>query len=431
MALTIRGFIQIPTNANNTANAVAGLGELSDKAYTYSRNKQFVSDPDNAPDIDLVVFNAVNESDAAVNGLDTADVAPGLKLINDIHDNFDNSGSLTDWLTANADASLSNFSHGNIIVEGGINMPNYIEFTHTDADTTTYKLWISDATFLTDYDLSETVIVPAILPVTDLYADYTTVQASLANWSKIDEINALQAATDSTKYTEVTTYELKWNEPTNLSNQIQTTWMVLGYGPDGTRTDRVLEAIRNYLTANSSYTVDQWKEYLPDIQTLDVYNFIPLWENTALAAGPGIDSLQRPVFKQSSLANIMTQVLVGRDAADWTDFGESLVALFRNMPILMIAGEANDPARNSFEASFPDYTMVALNDQSANRISGATQDAISALDSLLRAAEIDDGTQTLPSGMTRNQVASRRFLERSVGGIVFRLVTKSSFEEVT
>lgn len=430
MSRTIKGFIEIPSNANNAPDSVAALGELSLKARTYSRKKQYIAD-DSAPGLEFTVFYAKDLTGTDVDNLGSADCLPLLLLVNEIRNNFvPANGTLVDFISANADPSLSTFAFGNLITENGITLPRSLNCVHTDTEVTNFEIWFSNSVFMDEYEPSETLVLPPVNPITDLYQGYTPALAALSSFGEVEKLNALNAKTLEDKPTEIGTFILKWNDPTNLSNQFETVWYVLGYGNDALRTDKTLEAIRTYLEDETPYTVDEWKEYFPDIQTLDVFNLIPLWDKVALSAGPGVDSMMRPLFKFSELVSLVNPILIGRDTNDILDQGEGISLLFRALPVFILAGDKNDPAVQSFESLFPDYTIIALNDQSINRVSAATQSIISTMDSLARAAEIDNGSQTLPTGITRNQISGINFLEKADNNIVYRMVTRAAYLEV-
>jgi len=429
MSRTIKGFIEIPSNANNAPNAVAALGELSTIARTYSRKKQYIAD-DTAPGLELTVFYSKDISGEDVDGLDAADCLPLLLLINKIRNDFiPANGTLIDFISTNADSTLSGFAFGNLITENGFTLPQSLNCTHTDLEVTNFEIWFSNTAFLEEYEPSETLVLPPCSPVTNLYQGYAGALAALNAYTEINKLNALNTATLEEKPTEITTFSLKWNDPANLNNQFTTVWYVLGYGKDALRTDKTLEAIRTYLESETPYTVDEWKEYFPDIQTLDVFNLVPLWNKVALSAGPGIDSMMRPLFKFNELVSLINPILIGRDTGDILGQGEGITLLFRALPVFVLAGDTNDVNVQSFEALFPDYTIIALNDQSINRVSAATQSIISTLDSLARAAEVDTGTQVLPTGITRNQISGISFLEKADNNIVYRMATRASYLE--
>lgn len=428
MANTIKGFMQIPSLANNNPDSVATIGELSMTSRTYAREKQYVA-LDSEPGCQLVVFKAVDSSDVDITALTGTYCEAALSIVNLIRNNFDNSVELATYLSNNIDTNVyTAISYGPIVSQDGVYLPEYIQFTHTDNGGTTFKIWCSDGAFQTDWDESETYVLPPVADITSMYQEYASSLEAINAYTIDLRIAGINAITNKFPATEQTTYTLKWQDPSDVSLNFITTWTVLGHGTDSVRTDKVLQAIRDYLTANTAYTEDEWKEYFPDIETLDVFSIVPLWDSIALSAGATGESVMRPVFRIAELPAVITNMLVGRTEDEFSVLGEAFTLLYKNMPVLSMPSTSNDVSNQSFVSLFPDYTIAVLNTQTGTALAATTQAIISALDSLVRAAEVDTGSETLPSGITRNLINEVNFLEKSVNNIVYRMVTKASYD---
>lgn len=436
MSVTISGFLEIPGNAtNDSGDSVSSLGELSQRCATYSRNIQYVAQ-DASPGIILDIFDATDSSDSSkVYDLSATECGDALTLLYNIKTTFDNSTTLATWFANNDISTITNLTSDDIIVENSINMPGFIQFEYnsgeTDAETYIFKIWIANATFATDYDITETIALPPIVPVSNLYQSYDDMITAYDAYTSTERMTLLNTTTSDNKQTDISVYTLKWQDPSDTTKTKQMDFTILGYGPNAVGTTLALEAIRTYLTDNSDYTIEEWRSYFPNVETQEYFWVIPFWGQEALAAGSNLASAMRPVFQLTNITSLVNQVI----GTDYTDeeilaSGEVLPLLYRSTPIFTIAAATNPTTHQSFTVMYPDYTLVALNTQNGNRISDDTQEVITTLNDLVVAAWTDDGSSTLATGITRNTVNGADYLEMVAGTVLFRMLTKASYADV-
>lgn len=425
MASNIQAFVSIPSLANNNPDAVAVIGELSTDARTYAIDKQYVA-ADAQPGIELVIFSATTNNVKRSN-VDAAFCAPALTLIKKIKDSYDGTIPLTQFITANVDSKFSAVTVSNTVLQSGVNLPRAMKFTHSDNGTVAFELWFANADFMKEYEGTEIKVVPPCFPVLGLYSTYEVAKKAVDDTTFLTLVEQEEKTRNNAPYTNKTVYQLKWNDPSDLTKQFTTNWVILGYGKQSTRTDLVLKAIREYLVANSTFTVDEWKRYLPDIKTIDTFVLIPRWDRVALTAGPGLDSLYNPIVRHKTMADKVTLISPDRTSDEVNNFLEYFTILYRNLGILAISGNGNADGRLYFGAMFPDYTVIDFNDNNINRLSARTQSIIRTVELLARAAEIDDGSRALPTGITRNMISGVVFLEKADDQIVYRMVTRTSY----
>lgn len=425
MTTRITGFVSIPSLADNSSKKIATLGELSSDAETFAREKQFTA-IDAAPGIELIIFDAEDDNKIKISGITGPQTAPFLKLIHDIKTEYKGSGTLADWFTAKNYTDLTAFSYGDVILQDGIHLPRHLKVTQTGDNAFEFDVWLSNETFESDYPLSETYALSPIADPSKYFNDYDIMKPfhdASSYTEKISRFNKLPP------YTEVNTYILRWNDPKNLSKQITTEWTIIGHGRNSLRTDKALEAIRKTVLASSDHTIEEWRTYFPDIQTLDVFHLIPFWDTVAITAGPGVTSMHNPTLAVKGIVGPISSVMVGMPSAEIEDRAEVFPILFRNIPVGAIAGDGNLPDRRSFKAMYPDYTLMTINAPNASRLDPKTLAVISAIDQLARRAEVDTGSETLPEGVARNRINDRDFLELAANEVVYRMVTRKSYLE--
>lgn len=425
MTTLILGFAEIPSLANNTAGVVASVGELSLKARTYSREKQFIA-TNTEPGLELVVFKASVDG-THLGSLDSTYCAEVLTLLNTIRNNFDNTISLDDFLLANAGVKFSSFEHGTIISQDGTFLPSYVSFTHSDNGGVDYKIWFSDAYFLNEYEGYELVIIPPCVDVNALNGSYEDVLAALTSYTYPLQVAGIEAAKGDFPYSELTVYSLDWTDPNDPSITHTIDWTVIGYGKQALRTENILAAIRTYLATEGDIPAEDWVNFFPVLDTVNTFTLIPMWDNIALSAGEGIDSLLRPMITITEILSKGPAIMIGRTESDFKDNAEMFTLLYKNTMVICMPDGNNTEDALSFVGLFPDYTVIELNDQSADRLSAETQSIIVTLDSMVRACYKDTGSNHLTTGTTRIHVGGVNFLEASNNNIVYRMATRESY----
>lgn len=425
MAYEIKAFGVLPEQTNNVQGQVATVGELSTHSRTFAYDKLLYAN-DLFPSNELVIFSSKNNGAVATPPADVTDKVQD--VLHNTYTNYDNSTPYLTWLAA-AYGDISDITAGEIILQGGKYIPRWVKFTMTvGADTATITTWLSDVTFQAEYDEYEIIIVPPMEPVTALYAPHAS--AKLAN-DAVDlnsYISRAETVRADRPFTDMRSFALHWNDPSDNNLSFTTNWMVLGYGPESTRQDNMLQAVRDYLIANTPNTIEEWRDYLPELLAEDTVIIIPVWNRPSVTAGPNSDTLYSSISDYGSLLTITNQIqpaLTNDEIVDYLEHGSSL---YKSLGVIFLGSGRNSAGIRKFTDKYPKYSVVSMNDQSINALPVATVDMLREVELLLTQADLDTGSNTLPTAMSRVVDGNFTFIHKTFDGVVFRVVTRESYK---
>lgn len=422
MAYTINGFVTISDLVNNAPGQIAPFGEISTDARTRAVEKGFYSD-NTHPTLDLILFSierdgADSTAPPSITPLAMLDAVATIR-------EFDVSRDYIDQF-AEAYPDYTLVSMGPRLQHSGLMMPEWVEWTQIHlSEAITHRVWLSDAAFREDYRKNEIIVVPPINPVTRLYANYIDASNALNSVTPADIISNIEIARQNNPFTSQETVRLRWNDPSNPSLQLDTYWPIVGYG--NVSTSEAYDAIRTYLVENTSYTLEQWNEYFPDLISVDTLVFIPTWDSIALTTGPSGQSMYNPSVNYADVDNIASAVIESA-FSEYEEYTVTTALVYKALGVVSLGSGNNSENKRTFNELFPDYTFIFANDNnSLDRISALTALAIERLELLARMAEVDTGSGNLPSLIVRKPVGDVVWLESMVDTILFRMVTRQSY----
>lgn len=423
MIYIINAFAEFQDLISNTSQTTTPGGELSPLARAYTRDLRTYTDAAVYPGTYLQVFSCTaNNVEVAP---PVAGITKALEVAHRIASDYQGGSTGRDFLETEFPDIYSVTVEADVPVAPKTLMEK-VEYNYdSGGDTYLVKLYMSTSYFEENYDLFEIAVVPPIYPITELQDSYNNVLAKLDAVDPTD-ISALETDTiNGTPASHRRVYKLRWRDADD--NTINTLWTILGWGVESMRTDNILEAIQKYLTTQSGQSIETWKNYLPDIQVEDNFTFIPLWDQVAVSAGPGIDVYYRPVMRVGEIPTIGAENFSTRSQAEWEEAGEVLTLLKKSLPMLVIGGLGNSGEERLFSTMYPDYTIFNTNDGVAGHVGAITVTAIQALETLAMLAESYSGTTVLPGNITRNVINNKTFLETAVDGMLFKMLVRSDY----
>lgn len=425
MAFIIKAFGVLPNITDNTINTIATVGELSTHSRTFAYDKLLYAD-DRFPSNEIVVFSSKSNGNQVNPNEPTIDKAQD--IIEKIYNDYDGSTSLLPWLTA-IYTDISNVTAGAVVVQDGKNLPRWFEFDYTDDGTpVTMRVWLSDETFQDEYDEFEIIVIPPVEPVTALYQPHTQASAANATATVNSYLTRAETVRDERPFTAQRSYTLRWHDPADNNLTFNTEWLILGYGKQATREDNMLEAIRKYLTDNSSNTIPEWRRYLPEILAEDTIYVLPVWDRVSVTAGPNSDTLYSSIVNYKKLMEIANAVQPSRTDDEIEDYLESGAALYKSIGLVFLGSGKNSAGSRRFTDKYPKYSVVNLNDQSINSLPDTTVTLMREIELLLTQADIDTGSNSLPSAVSRVIEGNFTFLRKTIDGIIYRVVTRISYK---
>jgi len=420
MSHVIKSFCTINTMHDGTMGNTAPLGELSPYARSFSTSKTVIADPA-FENVSITVFSC---QEANVN----ADLPAGvdthlLSLMESVVEFFLLPISFEDHMASrHTDVTLVDV--GALVHYNGRDLPGYFTYEviiHGEPIVST--IWLSDSVFRDTYDEFEIRVVPPIPNVANLLDDYDTVLNLITAYGVTEQIAAQEAARNGDSATHVSTLTMSWVEP-GTGRALDVTWVLVIFGPHGMLYENIIEAIRQYLLTHTGVPLDDWAEVFPDLIINITLTFIPFWDNVALASSGSLTYVHSPVFSRTDIENALLKRF---DASAAALVGERALALtigYKSLSMLSFPDNANGTSY-TFRDVYGDYAIIPINDININRIAAATRDAIAAIEAAIRLAEVDNGTQVLPSGMTRESINGHSYLVYVVDGVKHKVLVKS------
>lgn len=439
-----KGFASIPVNANNADGQTAVFGEISNYAHTFSRHKSNWANATLAPNIELVAFRTVNDSNAYM--------TPSNAVVNHIL-------SVTQWVytqyaasaipsNANQDAFIASLvaqfpaiTAGSVLINEIIadtpstkRMPDHIQWDFLDADTKTtrIKIWFNDSRFRTQYDDYEILLVPPLTNIDQLNNPITTVQPLLAAVTPDVPFNAIGALVGDKPSTVTRTYQAVWSDATNPGATIVTNWYAAIYGQAGNDADALKYAVREYISAHSTLSV--WSTLYPALYADNEFVIVPMWGDVASPMS-GLDpALYRSSLKVATLKTRALALIPGAYANMVANIGAFLdanltinAAFWRSIMFLAVGSPSNTGGHADLTFLYPDYMDIPSTDADFARMTATTQGFIVALNDALQKAMDLTASSPVPPGYMRTVRSNKVYLSFQYDGYTYLVLAQTSY----
>lgn len=406
----LKAFGVIATLIDNTRAVVAPIGELSPRAMTYAREKEYLNSAA-APGHTLVVFSS--KRDDAIEQTDPV-LANKILLIN----KWAYERALAGDFTPATESFRTNFiqQFGNeysiwaigamVEAQPNIWMPSVIEIRDIVNDELQYRIWYSTEVFEQQFDEYQIEVVPPVADLDVFFEGSAAVKVALAAQTHDLTMERVQAIKEEYPETFIRGEMFEWFDPLNPADKslrIPTYWTPVIYGIAGLNVDSIKEALRDYILENSTHTKDEWAEIFPEIFTSTEYIFVPIWgkysiENRELEAG--LYSSTVPITE--ALATLKNFV---RGEYYTDEFVESVAevfgAAFKAITITVTGGPKNRDGIDTFTERYPDYINVDTLSLDFSRMSPETRRFVLALIEMLGIAEEMTPDSAVPVKFTR------------------------------
>lgn len=433
--MDVRAFVSNPALADNTVNKTAPFGELSSYALTYTKARQnYVNSPANG--IELVVFSCRGTNSAEV-VMPSALANQLLAVGNYVHTSYAsgtiprniNKSQFISTLTAQF-PTCSNFVVGELLA-GSLttkNMPDHIAFSVTISGVVhTAKLWFSSQAIETQYDLYSIQVFPPVQSLSSLSGTASAVTAAMvANQSAATVVGQIQAATSGHPASSIGSYEL----PLVLGESVvQTTWVVVCWGNRGGDDAIIKEAIRAYLTANS--TGQNWTTAYPALYTESEFMIVPMWGYLPASQtdyGTYAGMINANDMRAAATSRMPNSYQTGLGGS--TYLNTNMVCLpvqHRAMMLTAVGHPSNPTGKTKLDSIYPDYINVDTQSLDFGRMSQTTQDFVTELSSALEAARDYMPNDTVPNGYTRHVTNGRVYLGVVIGSYRYKILTRYSY----
>lgn len=415
----VKAFTSYGYLADNDANDIAPIGELSVYSRTYARDCRTYSSTTTVVESDTTVDLTVFSSKLTAGG--DRELTPNQsKLLLDvgkfIHEDavagtFGNDPEvLRQRLMVEFETQISDVRVNTLVPFGGTGrFPESVSFyivndtENSDYDRTRVRLWFSDAAFQAQYDEYQIDIIPPIPNIDDFFNSTSQVELKVQERTLPQLMDLVQLKANEQPYTVLRTEIFNYHTPLDEDYRLPTNWTFLIYGGAGNNLDAIKFRLIEWILANSTHTREEWAERFPDIFTATEFIITPLWDQFAVPNKTLEMGVYSPIIQVEKARDVarLTGMGVNYSTPHIDDSAGVLATTFKSIVATVVGGPENRDGVSKLADQWPDYMAVGTSSADFNRMRPQTQGFVLLLQNMFRVAEQMSDTSDVPQGMTR------------------------------
>lgn len=406
----LKGFMSMPTLADDRKNVTAPFGEFTTYSQTFTRdlrNYKIIEQPD----VELYVMHCVDEMLNRITP--TASFRANIlafgqwvfqQHVGQLIPAEKNKDTFIRAIKAEFPL-MTNVEIGTILEsneQSGYNCPDYVTWRMVDG-INVYQLtvWFADTAFRTQYDEYEIELIPPVTDINDLINDKLTVNNILSS-EEGDIVDKIQEMVGDLPCTVLFSYNLTWHDPNDFDATLPTKWRAVIWGAAGNDLDIIKDKIRDYLTDNSKY--ENWPDIYPDLFSETEFTFFPMWGDLALQPNALEVGLYSPMVNVTKLRNHVTTFLPsGYAKTGYMDehlFTSSVA--YRTLAVGVIGNPNNKDEICDLQELYPDVNFaLSSTDPDFSRMEMKTQKLCLALNTAMNVAREYDPNVKIETGYSR------------------------------
>lgn len=471
----LKSFLKIDNLVLNQVNNNSAIGELSDLAYTYSKDKGYYTNSGTYPGLELVTFTSLSDDTGTSLKVEmiprvkefmfklatwmTEDAAIMPQWFNVSTDVFlseltdavadgtgpftpDNVNPLPGPVGTYEDVVIQACSEEYSVVEPNGNDRYFIHWVQLEIDypydtgsgievrTAQVKLWLNDEAFRAMYDDFELVIVPMFDDLDDFFDTASNVNA-LVNIGK-EPSNVVQRFTDAkgsfpSTLDKLLTYN--WHDPTLPENVIPVPWGVVIYGAAGNDPDAIRESLRTFILENSSHDEPEWGTIFPGIFRTSEFILIPMWHRYATVNKSNWEGVHSPVTSLHRDKELLLEMCPNYTESFILENAESFMFQYKSIAIWSIPSEFNEVGLLKIQTAVPDFASITTHSLDWNRLNGQARDWLERMSYVILKAEDDSEIASLPSYMSRVYRNNIMYIATEINEKTFLVASKKYFKD--
>ena len=389
-----QAFVKLHPLIDNTRGVIATVGELSDYAATYAKEKTSYMRDSDAPGIELVCFKSLSDSSVVDVPQRTQIIA--LKLSRFLLTRFEtgtmgeDTETIRKALLQEFQGDLSTVNVGDLVDYQTKKFPSRVIFSINDKERKNeVTLWYQDAAFRQQYTDYEFDIIPPIENLDAFFADPIDVKDAMDRESMSARLHRVNDRRGNYPYTMLEVKPYLYFDPKDTKYSLNTEWIIVIWGASGNNPDTITRAIKDYILKNSSHTEDEWMKVLPDIFRSNEMIFVPLWNKYALPNKELQAGIFSPViYFHTDLETVLQGMSDKKYSREWLNANLEFLHLnYRSMSIGVVGHPDSRDEVFRFTAKFGDYISVTNTSPDFNRMSTATKELTRHLNNMVKLAE--------------------------------------------
>lgn len=425
--ITIKGFFSNPTFINNNDKTTAIFGELTQYSSSFARDyKTYTKNS-------KVLFNVFSSKD----GLTNITLGDEFTLLGcevgewcyETGPNISSTSTKTDFISllqSHFGARVRNVNCGDLTTDGTNRLPVWVSWeTVGQSGTYFYKVWLANQAFESSYDEFEILVIPPVERVDSLFQPFPDllVELSKNNIAVIHE--RMQNVRGKFPETLIETEMIEVFDRVTTGNKVAVGWTVLIYGPYGNTSDHIKDAIKAYISVNSTNTENDWRVLMPDLFNTTCFYIVPRWDKFAIQPRLALPGIHSPVI--TALENIeyvkeKTNTYISQ--AHLNTNLQTTLHPYKRITLNIVGGEFNRLSFFKFTDYFSDYLGLESTTEDYNRQEQSTKDITTLLTQILKKIDSFNEDPSLPTNLRLIEKYNQRFIVGKYENIEYYVLMK-------
>lgn len=211
----------------------------------------------------------------------------------------------------------------------------------------------------------------------------------------------------------------------HTNNRMNIGWTVLKYGPAGDTTDNIKDAIKKYISNNSTATENDWRGLMPDLFNTTCFYVVPRWDRFAIQPRVGMPGTQSPLVNTMENFKYVKEITKSYIPANhFEENHEQSIHRYQYLTLNFIGGEFNRLNKFRFSDYFPDYLGEGTQSEDFNRQSEETKQISTLLGAILKKIDLYSSDPSLGGSFRLIEKYGQRFIVGKFMNIEYYVLMK-------
>lgn len=429
----LKGFAAHAAFTSNVPNTVNPIGELSQLANTYAREKGIYSSS-TTREITLFAFQTESNGVFAIPDVDLKNRV--LEMIQWVYNK-----TLTTSGQLYADQILLQFletyqgvidtpDSGAMVTDGTYWVPEWLSW-HDTATKAYIRIWFSDDSFKRKFDGFQITVVPPIDNLDDFFKIGADVEALLKTRTTTDSMLKVEAAKNGYPETRIRCDIFSYHDQITTTRVLDTSWFILVNGIAGDNIDSIKDAIVNHILSNSTHTRAEWAKLLPDIFNRTEFTLVPDWSNYAIPERVTQQGIYSPITTLKRAAKLIEAYTPLYTSYHRDNYSTTHMLPFKSIAMFACSNQENRDGKFLLTDYYPDYIGVGTQSTDFNRQVANTREWSELIANMVSIAETMTQYSDIPLSMTRLTRNNMLYLVASHNNVHFLVGAKISAPDLT